>query len=136
MKPNELRIGSYFYPCSTKGGITIPNTELILRIGMIDKFGKVSVIEPENQDSINLPINECSPIKLTDDILVKMGFSIQKGDWSVATHKVNTDFTMNDKLDGHWRFTPIWCKDYKPIIYVHELQNLYFCLFGEELSLA
>ena len=103
---------------------------------MIDKFGKVSVIEPEIHDNINLPINECSPIKLTDDILIKMGFSIQKGDWSVATHKVNTDFAMNDKLDGHWRFTPIWCKDYNPITYVHELQNLYFCLFGEELYIA
>ena len=136
MKPNELRIGSYFHPCTTKGGITIPNTSLIWRIGMIDKFGKVSVIEPENNDNINLPINECSPIKLTDDLLAKLGFTIQKGDWSVATHKVNPDFAINDKIDGTWRFTPIWCKDYKPINYVHELQNLYFCLFGDELSLA
>jgi hypothetical protein len=136
MKPNELRIGSYFHPCSTKGGITIPNTEIIWRVGMIDKFGKVSVIEPENHDNINLLISECSPIPITDEILKKMGFQITKGDWNVATHNVNTEFILNDKTDGQWRFTPIWCKDYQPIKYVHELQNLYFCLYGSELSLA
>jgi hypothetical protein len=135
----ELRIGNYFHPCSTKGGITIPNTELIWRVGMVDKFGKVSVIEPKKHDNINLPINECSPIPLTEEWLLKFGFKTRV----TIGHSVQYFIGINP-ITRDWLFDILWLEDYKypfyrnghfEIKHVHQLQNLYFALTNEELTI-
>ncbi len=134
MNPQELRIGNLFHPCSTRGGITIPSTDIIWKVAMIDKFGKIGVIEPENHESIFLPINECSPIPLTEEWLTKFGF----------VYRTDTGF-------NGWYSIPVlgesirifevennWFKYHSAttvIKHVHSLQNLFFCLCGEELQI-
>jgi hypothetical protein len=70
------------------------------------------------------------PIVLTEEILIKAGFKRQnnalngpyKNDFSLWNPREETIFTLNDTL-----FTP-------KIKYIHQLQNLYYILTGEELS--
>ncbi|MCS5622660.1 MAG: hypothetical protein NZ735_01685 [Candidatus Marinimicrobia bacterium] len=83
--------------------------------------------------------DEWNPIPLTEEWLVKFGFVLDKG--------VGVWFGERDLSDDYGCFT-IWDKytgiDYKFSIenslyidlkYAHQLQNLYFSLTGEELTI-
>ena len=126
MKANELRIGNYFHPCNTKGGITLPSTDIVWRVGSIDKFGKVGVIEPQEHDNIYLPISECAEIPLTEEWLLKFGFvsnelSVQP---NVFVYHSGGIYIRGMSGAVHPR----------DVHYVHQLQNLYYALTGEELT--
>ena len=79
------------------------------------------------------------PIKLTVDWLIKFGFEkfvfeYEEGDeiTYVLEKKNGHQFVLSDDfqpMDGE-----IAMLDYK-LLYVHQLQNLYFCLTAEELIL-
>lgn len=132
MEINELRIGSYFHPCDTKGGVIVPNTSVIWQVGMIDKFGKIGVIEPENEKSIFLPIWECSPVLITPELLTEFGATLEfLSNWThslqVGGLKINFRFNhfLYSEVEG------IYLGD--RIKYLHQLQNLYFSLSGVEL---
>tara|TARA_R110000868_G_scaffold326106_1_gene587073 strand:- start:240 stop:593 length:354 start_codon:yes stop_codon:yes gene_type:complete len=114
MNKTELRIGNW-----------VNVQDLELTVGMI-----------------NLDISEgCEPIPLTEEWLVKFGFVKQKyemsgcsvfekGGWRIA-YKYRDDF--NEFHLWHTQVSPpTWslCE----IKYVHQLQNLYFALTGEELN--
>lgn len=129
MRANQLRIGNFIKDTESGGVVRV----ICFCGDSIATVNEGSVNFATTQYDVDL--NSCKGVELTEEWLVRFGFSIQKGDWSSATHTVNTDFAINNKIDGNWRFTPIWCKDYKPINYVHQLQNLYFALTGEELQL-
>jgi hypothetical protein len=66
------------------------------------------------------------PIPLTEEWLLKFGFEITK------------NFQTKDRFQTHKKDGIIWF-EYGYIRvelkYVHELQNLYFALFGEELTI-
>ena len=73
-----------------------------------------------------------SPILLTKEILDKCGF--KNSEWE---HKTKSDclFVHNDIIhimdarDKNYSFT-------SPCKYVHQLQNLYYCLTGNELEVV
>ena len=113
IKSNELRIGNFVKT----------NTDTIVPI----RGGGINAIE--------LGQLVVYPIDLNEDWLLKFGFSNPKHSKSdYANH-----YMMNGLTFGCWegkdvRFTGIL--DGKKLSFVHELQNLYFCLCGQELEIV
>ena len=116
IKANEVRIGNLIN--YNEGGI--------FRVIGIHEFG----LDVENDIETAYTEHESfSPIPLTEEWLLKFGFEVYKFD-----HKKN-QYRFKDRLivirDD------LFC-DYGTgviIKHVHQLQNLYFCLCGEELTI-
>jgi hypothetical protein len=122
MKANELRIGNY-YSCASNEGIIYPKVKAI----QYNEFGFLSDI-----DGTNFEI--CKPIQITEQWLLWFGFEKSKeqiheydyfkGRYSIFRNSLN-EFNFNFLNPGDW---------YMEIKYIHQLQNLYFALTGEELT--
>jgi len=106
------------------------------QINAYNEFFEVKTIYSDNDISIevddeiiDISENDVEPIPLTEEWLFKLGFLKYKGD--------NKDFWLNDfefANDLKWIF---WRGNIlENIKYVHQLQNLYFCLTGAELTVA
>ena len=136
MKANELRIGNLVEFDNSVGvldGISI-HGEIILE-------WKGSIIDIFIED-----IELINPIPLTEEWLVRFGFYQSKNKWGNTFHLMNEDGITADFTVEHWTNTKesspyknYWLIDKlgKPRQYyhVHQLQNLYFALCGEELTL-
>ena len=116
IKASELRIGNYII--DPKDG-----SEKKVNIFQLGK----SMIDDVNIGYI--------PIPLTPEILEKCGFE-SKGH-STYWH-INPDLSYVFKIShvGNGKWFSINATANKPIQYLHELQNLYFALTGEELEIA
>jgi len=136
-----LRIGNVIHPNKDCGGILIPQDGIVLRVGSIDKFGVVQIIEPTNPETIVLKCNEYSGITITDEWLIKMGWQYLNGCTSgTLTKDAWTPRLDLDFIDGciqiKSRYLDLDHYFKMPHIqYVHELQNLYYFLVGEELEI-
>jgi hypothetical protein len=130
---NELRIGNFVLAKPI--------------FGNDKKFKPLQIASPnEIFRCYNTP-KDFNPIPLTPEILEKCGF--------VVVHKANNHYTINDPngfkdshkiaifhtVNNQWHIafsdTFSGYKDYIPttkIKYLHQLQNLYFALTGEELT--
>ena len=126
-----------------------------LRIGNIFGFGEM-IHEATHWDIRNLRVQELKgkksltykPVSLTEEWLLKFGFkcvhiknihyTVNDPNGVAELHKISIFPTVNnqwhiafsDELNGY--------KDYIPttkISHVHQLQNLYFALTGEELTI-
>jgi len=79
-----------------------------------------------------------SPIPLTPEILEKCGFEIRTlGDGITPIYSASLlttkEFIIN-QIIGNWCYSP--SKSFStPLLYVHQLQNLYFALTAEELQI-
>jgi len=112
MKASELRIGNFY-----------------------DSNGFVSEVNPDTIE--NLWVAERSwikPLPLTEAWLLKFGFNeyMSKSDWRIS---IGGGVLMQFHFGVHqiecWIGDEISKTD---VIYVHQLQNLYFALTGEELK--
>ena len=122
MKANELRIGNLIL-FDVK--ITKANTRNIAYISNSNRL--------KNGDSIAF-----KPIPLTEEWLIRFGFS--KSKLSLYTILMgNTIFSISPPFKlGEWQCDYVWLYDeyrFTKIKYVHQLQNLYFALIGEELTI-
>lgn len=110
-----------------------------LRIGNLVKWNgndyEVSLNTFYTEVSSNSMLEELSPIPLTEEWLVKLGF-----EFDVFYQKHSNGIICIYWLDKVCLVS--WCKyhrqdllRYKYPEYVHELQNLYFALKGEELTI-
>jgi hypothetical protein len=134
MKANELRIGNYLELPTRDEEIII--VEEILR----DNFIICNVTSNE------WPITDYAPIPLTEEWLLKFGFEKPGDVW------YNLKFnSLHYKYERHRRHGELSCTlSYYCCIgdgrrdgaylgyelkYVHQLQNLYFALTGEELEI-
>ncbi len=123
MKANELRIGNF----------VLQDDELIAGIvsNTLHKFEIGQIV--------------LKPIPLTEEWLLKFGFeNIDKGDndyitYSDSNHNYYLQIDVRRK-DG--KYTILDNTNYElisfsmvDIVYVHQLQNLYFALTGEELTI-
>lgn len=71
------------------------------------------------------------PIPLTEEWLLKFGFKDDIGETKTLIWK---SYKFHITKDG-FVYTDAWYKqNFIPIKYVHQLQNLYFALTGEELT--
>jgi hypothetical protein len=132
MNPNEFRLGSIVY-----------HYDVLCDIYLISK-DKIYV---ESLDRLTLPFTNASgitPVPLTDEWLYRFGFSDKPTMPSSVIFVIDvldTVFYLRPSCFGgyYWGFiedeTKQECElfDAQPIQYVHQLQNLYFALTGEEL---
>lgn len=109
VKSKDLRIGNFVY-------VSYENEESILKFEFDSGW---------NFDYIK-------PILLTEEWLVKFGFETDKIEWW------NGNMTIGIFKDGLF-FCPsgeITLRIGKEIKYVHQLQNLYYSIFGEDIELS
>ena len=118
MDAKELRIGN-FYQYAGDNGIVYATVKVI----KYNEFGLLS-----NYDGTNFEI--CQPIKLSQSILIQFGFFKHEG-WfkkgNIVLHPVNNEYYRTGTHYGREMCTV-------KIEHVHQLQNLYFALTGEELT--
>jgi hypothetical protein len=131
MKANELRIGNYLF---------VPGIDREVIVSAIFKSHYVC------EDSDGIRFNESvrinyQPIPLTEEWLLKFRFHKKDAEWYlhpcfelkiIVFNKGEFNGVMFYTRTIHTDFTPIYCT--KHINHVHQLQNLYFALTGEELT--
>ena len=114
MKANELRIGNYIY-------------------SQLGNFGKVISIEPNtvilvtSEKKVQCIDADCSGVPLTEEWLLKFGFEKQ------GMAYVRNDFDITKWSDGRFMYGG---KINLHVDSIHQLQNLYYALTGEELQLS
>ena len=116
MKANELRIGNYY---NQFGNIYQVNGHII------------SELEKAPQSQL-----WCKPIPLKEEWLIKLGFEKSK----VSSHFYKEKLTIQiaNELEYHKKgrvYFNSWAILEECIKYVHELQNLYFAITNEELTM-
>ena len=117
MKITELRIGNWIKSPIESGG----------------KFEKVIRLDSD-KDGYNHFIDHCNPIPLTEDILLNCGFEyMYKNEWlSKGMFGIRAD--LKYFVYGF----PTLYTDKELFVcnikHLHQLQNLYFALTGEELE--
>lgn len=135
MKANELRIGNLVK--SGKG---------IYLVSTISEFEIMVLKSVKDGEYIECSNVIYQPIPLTEEWLIKFGFERQVGtkgcnewilkEWSIEDRSEESDSFLKDNPDiidcfGVWRWD-VYLHDIK---HVHQLQNLYFALTGEELTI-
>jgi len=82
-------------------------------------------------------ISEYKPIPLTEEWLVKFGFEIVSGFATKSTERCQFQVGMitEEKWQIEFAIGMILVWNIFNIEYVHQLQNLYFALTGEELTI-
>lgn len=137
MTTQDLRIGNYL----DRNGLM----EVCQIFGKTHS-GTIKVYDHVNKCYINhsFDMSSFQPIPLTEDILLRFGFEIRTLDRNTEYHIeiLNTDVYLRHSYRGgyYWGFNMLerdGCEleDVQPIQFVHQLQNLYFALTGEELIL-
>jgi hypothetical protein len=117
MKASELRIGNLVYYRKEAYNVVLIAEDLIkvdIGYGAVQRFEKNPIISPN--------IDELKPIPLTEEWLLKFGFE------QMDLHRFNLEISILSTDRGMYFQTTI-------INYVHQLQNLYFALTGNELNL-
>jgi hypothetical protein len=118
MKANEMRYGNYY----CYDGIIFKHNYIDFTLVIIDTPA----------DRYCLDVEEIQPIPLTEEWLLKFGFEKEKPDylwWRLNGVTINVFNGEAYKLNtGGYTF-------YRHFKHVHQLQNLYFALTGEELTL-
>jgi hypothetical protein len=116
IKENELRVNNYIYYCD--------------EIYKVDRDCIYKHMGDEQDDAYQ-------PIPLTEDILLKCGFIYDKISKVFYTKNVN-DFNIKKDIEnvkGFWLFFDEQPNHPLTVVFnLHELQNLYFALTGEELE--
>ena len=123
MTANELRIGNL---------IQDNNKEWIVSAQLI-----YSVVEGNGY------LAGFKPIPLTEEWLVKFGFKVEHLNFGAYETKLNDFFNLQFELKNQWNEKDgfhlyVNGGEYDSnvfIKYVHQLQNLYFALTGEELTI-
>lgn len=111
-----------------------------LRIGNLTNEGMVVQIEKDcfyvdnpKYGWLKNTTNEINPIELTEEWLVKLGFE------KTGRNEYNNDVITYNLAYGAFIVVPVgiengeFCMEH--IKYVHHLQNLYFALTGQELTI-
>jgi len=120
IKANELRIGNLLNYDTSEGDVVVITTD----------FGTMqwATVDPKGFNLVH------SPIPLTEDWLVKLGFE------KTMTWTYTIDLLGSLKLvyylgEKGWSLGFKNYSDFSNLKYLHELQNLYFALTGKELEM-
>ena len=126
MKKEELRIGNQYM--SVKWGVPV-------RCDLTDFYNLSANADGADDDP---PIDEMfEPIHLTEEWILRFGF-IREGEWLGITFNARIGIRF---FDGNSAECDIIQDDkfisfkFEHIKYVHQLQNLYYALSGEELTI-
>ena len=124
MLKNELRIGN-----RVKEGI-------VEHIGWRDGYYTVGCMKTGFESAATFYDSEdIHQIPLTEEILLKCGF-VEKHKWFYKENFILGYTTTDDNLQAEYKFAGVE-GDWKmiDIKYLHQLQNLYFALTGQELEI-
>ena len=128
IKANELRVGNIV------SAPVLPRSEnkcyhVITNIG--DNYA--CMINLPDGFSQLMPFEDIEPIPLTGEILWKCGFF---NDGSYFSIKIGECYLTIDKYDFSWTIGISYEANgtFLKIKYLHQLQNLYFAMSGEELN--
>jgi len=131
MKANELRVGNYIQQIDQKSEFEF--------LQVVYGINNESVWIHCNEESDVIDYLEAIPIPLTEEWLVKFGWQYFNGKTSGTLTK-DTDVKLDidfykGKLQVKSHYEGEHMYRILPVKYVHQLQNLYFALTGEELKL-
>jgi len=116
MKANELKIGNWINFIPDKGNFII------------------SDIKTFNENTINgLELEDCQPIPLTEEWLLKFGFVKVKDDIFRLLEDDIIICTVSKIGSDEFEYEQLKVRGIY-VQFVHQLQNLYFALTGEELT--
>lgn len=125
MKANELRIQNL---------LSVGNYDV--KVVEIHHLGVQVWDLEETQDTWELFSDRIKPIPLTEEWLLKFGFEKGSDNWMVKNDmaifldkRFKTNLILRDSQENDWFSFNI------KVLYIHQLQNLYFALMGEELTL-
>ena len=117
MKATEFRVGNWIHEFGIPKQVT---PLMIVGLSQIERAGKICI--------------DLTPIPLTEEWLLKFGF--ESNEWKqylkfpIFVNMGNRDIvSILASNDGSY------IPSQKPCFYVHQLQNLYWCLCGNELNL-
>ena len=118
MKANELRIGNYYY-----GDVLFPS-----------EYNVITANDLVELDSDPLD-DYYQPLPLTEEWLLKFGFEKEKNIIKIYTKsKISIYLDCEEYPNGRVYFNS-WCILKEKVKNVHQLQNLYFALTNEELTI-
>lgn len=125
MKATELRIGNRIIYEAT--------THIVTAIGVIYPEDVVSVWENDKETPYRHKEDEIDPIPLTEEWLLKFGAVKTFDNWqfTISVGAITLHFRRNNEWYSELGGIYLGSK----IKYVHQLQNLYFALTGNELEL-
>lgn len=128
LSAQELRIGNLI----NMGGNTIDTYQTYKPVKVTLAF--LWCIVRENEERPDAVLSIFQPIELTEEWLKRFGF-----EWSIyhqAFHKDGFEFDLNEQFNSSYIFSTFKRQLYigREIKYVHQLQNLFMCLTGEELT--
>ena len=117
-------------------------TELRLNNMILDRWGAVATVDTIGFESTvristatykaeSCSINDCEPIPLTEEWLLKFGF---KKTSTAYYMEILNDWTSLYFCDGYFEISVSSHACPIKIDCVHQLQNLFYCLTGEELE--
>lgn len=129
MKASELRLNNW---------VRFSEEQIDFKVIEISEKG-IAVVNVSEETWIEL--DQFEPIPLTEEWLVKFGFKLYpSGYFCLDLGSSNTYFSIGLKhhktlnlITEQYESTHLI--EFKHIKYVHQLQNLYFALTGEELTL-
>ena len=128
MEPQELRL----YNLLQYGNEIVPVVGIKLNNDYL-----THLIQIQHNERINLiDSRKLRPIQLTIELMSKLGFEeCYRSDSRIRYHlsdvaKYDFDLTESKFLEGL-----VYCGHYIKCQYLHQLQNLYFILTGEELKI-
>ena len=118
MNANELRVGNLIRWIST---------------GEIDTVKDIATAGRKDAAINNVNISDCSGIELSEDWMERFGLMFDPDNriWSILTSIGNYDYSFEIFQIPQEEF--FFFKE-SEILYVHQLQNLYFTLTGRELE--
>lgn len=126
LKPNELRIGNILVDNFTGDYLKVDEIRT-------DGFTVDTIIEPGNNP---LPNGwQARGVPLTWDIIKRCGFVSQDDDfvvWTIKSPRGNGLAIIIYNNGDHWALNEPGSKQFTQL---HEVQNLYFALTGEELQI-
>jgi hypothetical protein len=125
MKANEFRIGN-FVTAKLRSG---KGREII---------HKITGYNITNLESDITTVFIFQPIPLTEEWLLKFGFRVKENDWySIKTKNrwIRFEISLNKKRCILFDTKEIKYCDKCFVNYIHQIQNLYFALVGEELTI-
>lgn len=126
IKYTELRCGNKVHI----SGKEYPNERLVATVGEIHYFGSTLECDfGEGEEDCDIDHEDLIPIPLSEEWLIRAGFEkYSDKEFYIYTSKENE--VRFYKSDSDWNLAYFITETR----YVHQLQNLYFWLTGEELT--
>jgi hypothetical protein len=136
MESRDLRIGNYLkidgVLVRVRSVYSFTNGSFKNNEGTLEAYRYDSIFEPKK---ISAGINRFEPIPLTKEWLVKFEFNYIDDDSAYLALKYGGFYIHSDDSD-EFSIATIKVQDFRIVIkHVHQLQNLYFALTNQELTI-